>query len=102
MDEWESADDRFGLWDGECRGCDIYGRVDDLGLCEECASKLERDLIRERSWDHSAAAYALPPDRREALREEVVRHHGPEFELIAESGQSRAARRRKRRRKSRK
>jgi hypothetical protein len=99
MDEW--ADDRFGLWDGQCQGCDIYGRVDDLGLCEECASKLERDLIRERSWDHSASAYGLTPAAREALREEVVRHHGPDFELIVGSNRSRPARRRKSSRKSR-
>ena len=100
MDEW--ADDRFGLWDGQCQGCDIDGRVDDLGLCEARASKLERDLIRERSWGYSASAFGLTPADREALREKVVRHHGPEFELIAGSDRSRPVRSRKRRRETQK
>jgi hypothetical protein len=46
-----------GLYDGECQICGLFGRVDDLSLCEECAGKLERDLIRQRDWDYSINAY---------------------------------------------
>jgi len=38
----------FGFSEGECHGCDLFTRLNDLGLCEECAGKLERDLIRQR------------------------------------------------------
>ena len=41
-------DDEFGRYEGECVGCDMYGRLNDMGLCEECAGKLERDLIGQR------------------------------------------------------
>jgi hypothetical protein len=39
----------FGLWAAECQGCDAYTRVNDLGLCEDCDAKLDRDLIRQRA-----------------------------------------------------
>ena len=95
------TDDRFGLWLGECAGCEADARVNDLGLCRECASKLERDLIRERSWEHSVSAYALTPSGREALRDQVIRNHGPALELIAPRDRSGAHPRRKRHRKNR-
>lgn len=47
-------DDEFGFYDAECQGCDILTRVDDVGLCKECAAKLDRDLVRQRDWDYSA------------------------------------------------
>ncbi len=72
----------FGLWDAECKGCEVFTRVNDLGLCEECAAKLERDLIRQRDWDYSVTAFGMPPEKRENLRERVVREYGEELELI--------------------
>ena len=94
------TDDQFGLWLGVCAGCDVEARVNDVGLCQECASKLERDLIRERSWEYSVSAYALTPSGREALRDQVIRNHGPALELIAPLDRSGADPRRKRRRKN--
>ena len=95
------TDDQFGLWLGVCAGCDVEARVNDVGLCQECASKLERDLIRERSWEHSASAYALPLSEREALRGHVIRKHGAALELIAPLDRSGAHPRRKRRHENR-
>ncbi|MDO9533071.1 MAG: hypothetical protein Q7O12_13225, partial [Deltaproteobacteria bacterium] len=40
-------DDDFGDFaESQCQGCDLYLPVNDLNLCDECASKLDRDLIR--------------------------------------------------------
>lgn len=79
---FETGHDRCGLYEAECRGCATFTRTDDLGLCEECASKLDRDLIRQRDWDYSASAYAVPSERREVLRSTVIREYGKELELI--------------------
>jgi hypothetical protein len=57
----EDTDEEWGWYDGQCYACDLFGRVDDLGLCEECRTKLERDLIRQRDWDYSAWAFGLSP-----------------------------------------
>lgn len=51
--------------EGQCQACDAYGRVDDMFWCDECAGKLERDIIRQRQWDYSASAFALPVECRE-------------------------------------
>jgi hypothetical protein len=37
----EDTDEQWGWYDGQCYACDLFGRVDDLGLCEECRTKLE-------------------------------------------------------------
>jgi len=71
--------------EGKCQGCDQYLPVNDLGLCDECAGKLERDLIRQRDWDHSVTAFGVPPSKREELRTQVVAQHGETLELIAQS-----------------
>ena len=88
--EWsdvvENGDDNFGLWEAECRACNIFARVDDTGLCEECAGKLERDFIRRREWAYSALAFGCPKDKLEALRDEVVRDYGKSLELLADEG----------------
>lgn len=34
--------------------------VNDLGLCEDCASKLDRDMIRKRDWAYSVLAFGCP------------------------------------------
>jgi hypothetical protein len=98
--EFEATDDlEFGA--ATCAGCDEITNVDDIGLCRDCAAKLDRDLIRERSWDHSISAFCLKPDEREALRDRVVREHGGPLELIAPSGSRTQPRRKKRWRGSR-
>lgn len=79
---FETDDDQYGFYESECRGCDTFTRIDDLGLCEECASKLDRDLIRQRDWDYSTTAFAIPPERREELRSAIIREYGKELELI--------------------
>ncbi|MFN2369509.1 MAG: hypothetical protein ABR605_11350, partial [Desulfurivibrionaceae bacterium] len=63
-------DDLFGFGPeatGECMGCDSFANLDDLGLCDSCAAKLARDLIRERDWAYSALAFGVPEERREEL-----------------------------------
>jgi hypothetical protein len=43
-------DDAFGLYEATCQACDGHARVNDLGLCETCDGKMDRDLIRMREW----------------------------------------------------
>lgn len=73
----------FGFYQGECQGCDLFSMLNDFGLCEDCAGKLERDLLRQRDWDSSALAYGIPAERREALRNEIIRRYGGKLELIS-------------------
>ena len=79
----EDTDEEWGWYDGQCYACDLLGRVDDLGLCEECRTKLERDLIRQRDWDYSAWAFGLSDEGREKLYRQVIAQYGKELELIA-------------------
>lgn len=58
----------FGFYEGECQGCDILTSLNDLGLCEEYAGKLERDLIRQRDWDYSALAFGCPESKRVEMK----------------------------------
>ena len=88
-----------GSWPAECLGCDTIAKVDECGLCGECAAKLDRDLIRQRDWDYSVSAFGVPPDKREALRDHVIKRYGAALELIAGSVRSEPERRRKRRRR---
>lgn len=85
------------MFEAECKGCDVAGRVNDLGLCAECSAKLERDLIRQRAWDHSATAFGVRAENREALRAAVIAKHGKALELVApDSGPQRPRKRRRR------
>ena len=77
-------DDFFSQHEAECQGCDIWGPVDDMDLCTDCAEKLERDMIRQRDWAYSALAFGCPKDKLEDLRNEVIKTHGKKLELIAE------------------
>jgi len=77
--------DSFGYYQRECHGCDIFLPVDNTGLCEQCAGKLERDFIRERQWDYSLMAYGVPTEKREELRRAVIDQYGEKFELILPS-----------------
>ena len=85
-----------GFYEGECQACDIFTRLNDLGLCEECAEKLERDLIRQRDWNYSALAYGCPESKREELREEIIARHGEKLELIAPKKEPQKKRKKKR------
>lgn len=73
----------FGFYEGECQACDIFESLNDMGLCEKCAAKLDRDLIRQRDWAYSALAFGVPESKLEDLRKEVIKHHGKKLELIA-------------------
>jgi len=74
------------LIDTLCVGCDLPFPVNDLGLCDTCFAKLERDLIRSRDWEYSVTAFAVAPDQLEALRERVIRDYGADYELIEPPG----------------
>ena len=83
----ENTDEEWGWCDGQCYACDLYGRVDDLGLCEECRTKLEPGtlwvLVRQRDWHYSAWAFGLSDEGREKLYRQVIAQYGKELELIA-------------------
>jgi hypothetical protein len=91
----------FGLWDGQCQACEMWGRVNDLMLCEECDAKIQRDLIRARNWDYVAAAFGLDDEGRERLRAEVIRQYGAENELIMDQKPKKRKSRQRRRRSRR-
>ena len=73
----------FNFIQGKCYGCDIFPDLNDLMLCAECASKLDRDLLRQREWDYSITACLTPKDRRESLRNDIIKKYGNSLELIS-------------------
>lgn len=75
-------------YEGQCQACDMYGPVDDLSLCNDCAGKLDRDLIRKRDWEYSASAFGLTKESCEKLRDEVIKKYGSKFELISSSNKN--------------
>ncbi len=95
-------DDAFPQYEAKCQGCDIWGPVDDMCLCGECAGKLERDMIRRREWDYSASAFGCPKDKLEDLRDEVIKMHGSKLELLAEDNPEKKKAKKDRRRNRRK
>ena len=72
----------FGLHEGECAGCEVFRRIGDLGLCEDCSGMLERDLIRKRDWASSVTVYGLSDHEREDVRSQIVHKFGEGQELI--------------------
>lgn len=84
-EETESYLEVFGHREGECSGCDSYTSLDDIGLCEACSAKLDRDMIRERDWERSVTAWSCPEGEREKLRSRIIKKHGAKLELIAPS-----------------
>lgn len=97
----EDTDELWDGYDGQCQACDLWGSVDDLGLCEACRVKFERDLVRQREWDYSAWAFGLSDEGREELYRQVIAQHGRAMELIAPREGSRKKRSRQRRRRRR-
>lgn len=79
---YQEDDSTDELIDTFCMGCDLPFPVNDVGLCDDCAAKLERDLIRSRDWAYSVTAFAVAPDQLEALRERIIRDYGTDYELI--------------------
>ncbi len=103
-DIFDSEDDDlngFGFYEGECQGCNLFQSLNDLGLCEECAGKLDRDLIRQRNWNYSESAFEVPESRLEDLRKEVIKNYGEKLELIASQSRSRKKSKIKKRKKKR-
>jgi hypothetical protein len=100
-DDLNDYDGTWGGYSGFCLACDMYGVVNETSLCPDCSPLLERDLIRQRDWDYSVSAYALPPEAREKLREEVIKKYGPGLELISDNSAP-APKRKKRPRRRRK
>ena len=100
MAEFEvETDELWGIYEWECQGCDLFGRVNDLLLCQECAVKLERDLIRQRDWAYSAIANGLSSEEQEELHRRVIKQYGETLEFIAPSkrpGNDTARRKRRR------
>jgi hypothetical protein len=82
----------FGLYEAECLGCDVIAWVDDLGLCEHCSGKLDRDMIRQRAWEYSVSAFGVRPEDLEALRQATIAQYGEALELIAPEPKSRTRR----------
>lgn len=83
---------------GPCNGCDEYSILDDVGLCQQCGAKMDRDLIRQRQWDYSVSACLLDATQRDRLRADVIRQYGEKLELIAPSGPAQSRRRKRKRR----
>jgi hypothetical protein len=65
-----------------CRACNLPLPLNDLGFCDDCYAKLERDLIRMRDWEYSAEAFGVPDEQLEALRDRVIRDYGAAYELL--------------------
>lgn len=76
-------EEEWGLWEGQCVACDMYGRINDLQLCKICAAKLERDLMRLRDWNYTATAFILPEEKWAAARKAIIKEFGRDLELIA-------------------
>ena len=89
----------FGFYEGECQGCDIFQSLNDMGLCEECAQKLDRDLIRQRDWAYSVSAFGVPESRLEDIRKEVIKQYGAKHELIAPPNRTQKKSKKKKRKK---
>lgn len=70
--DYPEDDSTDELIDTFCVSCDLPFPVNDLGLCDTCFAKLERDLIRSRDWAYSITAFGVAPDQLEALRERVI------------------------------
>ena len=80
----DEDDDAFDDEENLCQGCDEEKDLNRFGLCEACADKLERDLIRKREWRHLPAGKKQSKEKLELLRNRVIKEYGKALELIAE------------------
>jgi len=92
----------YGFYEGECQACDSFESLNDIGLCQECNTKLDRDLIRERDWAYSASAFGVPESKLEELRKKVIEIYGEKLELIAptKSAPKKSKKRKRKKKKS--
>jgi len=67
--DYPAGDNTDELIDMFCVACDLSLPTNDLGLCDTCFAKLERDLIRSRDWDYSVTAFWIATDQLEATEE---------------------------------
>ncbi len=74
-------DETSGGFEGQCHVCDQRGPLNDLGLCDDCSAKLDRDLVRQRAWNYAAMAFSVAPEDRERLRDQVIAQFGEKLEL---------------------
>ena len=79
----DAAGEFWSSFKGECQGCDNYLPLNDFGLCDGCAEKFDRDLIRQRDWEYSALAFGVPTEQRERLRQRIIAQFGDSHELIS-------------------
>jgi hypothetical protein len=84
FEDFDNMDSAFSPYKSECQGCDMFLPVNDLGMCEDCAGKLDRDMIRKRDWAYSVLAFGCPKDKLEDLRNDIIKKYGNKFELIAD------------------
>lgn len=66
----------------DCIACELLTEVNELGFCEVCFEKFERDLIRLH--DESITAH-MTSKAFQALRKEVIRIYGADYELLSSS-----------------
>jgi hypothetical protein len=83
---------------GRCVGCDQWHILDDLGMCDTCAAKFDRDLIHQRAWDYSATVFGCDPKDYESLRQLVIDNYRAAYELLAPP-EKKGRKQRKRRRR---
>ena len=74
----------FGYLEGMCHACDGFTQLNDIGLCEDCNGKMDRDLVRQRDWAYSSSAFGCPVDMREELRRRIIVGYDKENELLAD------------------
>jgi hypothetical protein len=64
----------------DCIACELLTEVNELGFCEACFEKFERDLIRSRD---DALISQMTAKTFHTLRKEVIRVYGAEYELLS-------------------
>ncbi len=83
-EEKDFSDEIDTGYEGFCYACDMPGPIDDIGLCQDCSGKIERDMIRLEDWDRSANAWAMGGKSREKLRKDVIKKYGWKLELLVD------------------
>ena len=80
----DPVDEILNDYEDHCRGCNNFSHLDDMGYCEKCGEKFERDMLRLRRWEFSLTASYIPKDEYENLRQDTIDQFGPEFEILSE------------------
>ncbi|WP_341285801.1 hypothetical protein [Priestia megaterium] len=70
-------------YEGECHGCFMIKKVNHIPFCESCNSKMERDLVRQRSYDYSELTVHLSSkEAKENVRKNIIFKYGPKLEIV--------------------